>query len=81
MHIQPMGRKKKTQFGKGRGRNELIAEWIKQDTGEIRDRKQISSHIQVLTKHLANVPECVTILSPFLHLAKSSREAVNNGTR
>lgn len=64
-----MGRKKKTQYGRARGRNELIAEWIKQDTGEVRGRKQISSHIQVLGKHLADVPECTRVLCETLYCA------------
>jgi hypothetical protein len=35
------------------GRNEMIGAYIQKMTGEIRNRKQISSHLQVLAKHAA----------------------------
>ena len=44
----PMGRGKVTYKDKLRGRNELIADYIEELTGEVRNRKQVSSHIQVL---------------------------------
>ncbi|KAH7080049.1 TEA/ATTS domain family-domain-containing protein [Paraphoma chrysanthemicola] len=52
----PMGRKKHMLDGALRGRNELIQDSIRRDTGIIRDRKQVSSHLQVLKQHLANLP-------------------------
>jgi hypothetical protein len=56
-NIEPMGRRKKSQRGRPHGRNELISEWIMQETGEFRSRKQVSSHIQVLNEIMKNVPE------------------------
>ncbi|KAF2839371.1 TEA-domain-containing protein, partial [Patellaria atrata CBS 101060] len=44
----PVGKTKVIIHGKQRGRNEMIAEYIRETTGYIRDRKQVSSHIQVL---------------------------------
>lgn len=51
-----MGRKKFMLEGALRGRNELIQDSIRRDTGIIRDRKQVSSHLQVLKQHLHNQP-------------------------
>ena len=48
----PMGRKKFMMDGALRGRNELIQDSIYRDTGIRRDRKQVSSHLQVLKHHL-----------------------------
>jgi transcriptional enhancer factor len=55
-----MGRKKYMLEGTQRGRNELIQDSIYRDTGIRRDRKQVSSHLQVLKDKLRSIPagEC-----------------------
>ena len=52
----PVGRKKFMLDGALRGRNELIQDSIYQDTGIKRNRKQVSSHIQVLRPHVKEQP-------------------------
>lgn len=56
--VPPMGRKKTMCEGKLCGRNELIAKKIKLWTGVDRDRKKVSSHIQVLKGKMIDNPEC-----------------------
>jgi transcriptional enhancer factor len=51
-----MGRKKYMLEGALRGRNELIQDSIYKETGIRRDRKQVSSHLQVLKQHLRDQP-------------------------
>lgn len=52
----PVGRKKCMHDGAVLGRNELIQDSIRRDTGIVRDRKQVSSHLQVLRAQLNNFP-------------------------
>ncbi|KAG9198286.1 hypothetical protein G6514_010307 [Epicoccum nigrum] len=59
----PMGRKKFMLDGALRGRNELIQDSIYQDTGIRRDRKQVSSHIQVLKPHVKEQPGVLVYMS------------------
>jgi hypothetical protein len=58
-----MGRKKHLFKEKQRGRNELIADWIEMSTGQSRNRKQVSSHIQVLKPFVAQDPLIMAYLS------------------
>ncbi|KAL8703480.1 MAG: hypothetical protein Q9201_003323 [Fulgogasparrea decipioides] len=55
--VPPVGRKKKVIDGKLCGRNEELSKKIKLWTGVERDRKQISSHIQVLRGFMNDNPE------------------------
>jgi len=58
-----MGRKKLLFKDKQRGRNELITDWILMATGQERDRKQVSSHIQVLKPFVQDDPLIMALLS------------------
>ncbi|KAL9138702.1 MAG: hypothetical protein Q9175_000057 [Cornicularia normoerica] len=52
------GRKKRNLHGKQSGGNEFIADYIKKTTGVERDRKKVSSHLQVEKKLLADNKYC-----------------------
>lgn len=58
-----MGRKKHLFKEKQRGRNELIADWIEMATGQSRNRKQVSSHIQVLKPFVSTDPLIMAYLT------------------
>nr|UFQ90404.1 abaA [Stemphylium eturmiunum] len=59
----PMGRKKYMLEGVLKGRNELVQDSIYRDTGITRDRKQISSHLQVLKGHLKGIPVALAYMA------------------
>jgi hypothetical protein len=65
--LPKLGRRKVLVNGKPCGRNELIADFIYQETGKVRDRKQVSSHIQVLKNTRKNDPECKLFGSPLFY--------------
>ncbi|KAL6713886.1 hypothetical protein ACLMJK_008380 [Lecanora helva] len=54
------GRKKEILNGKQSGGNEFITNHILQRTGEFRDRKQVSSHLQVLKAKMKNNKHCAS---------------------
>ena len=62
--VPPLHRKRVYIADKVKGRNELIAEYIYQRTGEMRSRKQVSSHIQVVCKAIG--VDCDTLSTTVL---------------
>ena len=53
----PMGRKKVFYRDKKRGKNELIVQYIYEQSGEVFDRKVISSHIQTIRRFFLDRPK------------------------
>lgn len=72
-----MGRKKHLFKEKQRGRNELIADWIEMTTGHKRNRKQVSSHIQVLKPFVIKDPLVMSFLSKDEDKKSSNTEAAS----
>ncbi|KAH6852910.1 TEA/ATTS domain family-domain-containing protein [Alternaria rosae] len=75
----PMGRKKYMLEGTQRGRNELIQDSIYRDTGIRRDRKQVSSHLQVLKDKLIGVPAVLLYMATPKDVSK--RRSTNTSAR
>ncbi|KAF2868669.1 TEA/ATTS domain family-domain-containing protein [Massariosphaeria phaeospora] len=71
----PMGRRKLMLDGELRGRNELVAISIFRDTGEDRDRKKVSSHIQVLKEKLFDQPEILAYMAKTDSAKRKNRSA------
>ncbi|KAL1302779.1 hypothetical protein AAFC00_003126 [Neodothiora populina] len=72
----PVGRKKHSPRPgmKAMGRNELISDYILQLTGELRHRKQISSHIQTLKEFVRIEPDIMCYLSSAAYKKHPSRD-------
>ncbi|KAL8971241.1 MAG: hypothetical protein Q9183_001141 [Haloplaca sp. 2 TL-2023] len=83
--VPPVGRRKKYIDGKLRGRNEEISQVLKSWTGIHRDRKQISSHIQVLKGFMGEnaewmqhvTPQVEALLAEDLDIARLDPEQVS----
>lgn len=64
---------------RGRGRNELIADYLQLKLNEVRTRKQVSSHLQVLKKLLINDSEFLSIVGPKKENEKSGEQGDSRG--
>lgn len=68
--IPKLGRRKVLVNGKPCGRNELIGIYIERKTGQARNRKQVSSHIQVLKQSRKGDAEFFELIAEPVHEAQ-----------